>query len=397
MSRAPARTALGLAALAVGTLLAARYGFATPAAGLACLVVAAYGAALVLRLLPRGAIVVAALLAVGVARWTALSIHQDLRGERPDTAPMPDLASIGVSRSIGRIVHGAPDSGPARIMVWGDCRGGVTVFERLCDEIRKRGPEFSIGLGDFVGMARTYQFEILGGKLEATGAPALMTPGNHDLDPFGTLRPYSRVFGPLHWSFEWKRAIWIGLDTAREVVDPQELDWLETTLAARGKDVAHVVLCTHVPLWMPASRDEKPLPDDAATKRLKAIAEREKAIYLCSHFHSYVLQKVGNVTQLVTGGAGSRLEDEGPHHCVWMTLGPDGPTFEKIVLMAKRDVSPLADRLKTLHDEGAYAADVYPLRVPLAVLCAALFLGGFAAAVLPRRQRANKADAGTTA
>ena len=285
------------------------------------------------------------------------------------------------------VAGAAARSAALRFAVWGDCRGGASVFERLVERVRERAPAFSVGIGDLVGMARAYQFEIVRDRLARTGAPAYVVPGNHDLDPFGTLRPYARVFGPRNWSFVERGTLFVGLDTAHGVLDPADVAWLEATVSGRGPGAPRVFLFCHHPLWMPASRDEKPLPEDAATARVKALCEAVEAHVFCSHFHGYDDRTVGRVRQITTGGAGARLEGEGPFHFVWVEVDDAGVRIERVDLGGPSTASPRLDRWLTFLDEGAYAARHDPARVLLVAAGLALVLGGLGAALLRRTPR----------
>jgi hypothetical protein len=288
-----------------------------------------------------------------------------------------------------------PADGPVRFLAWGDCRGGVTVQERLADLVRARRPDFVVGLGDFVGMARTYQFEILRDRFEATGVPFFAVPGNHDLDPFGTLRPWARVFGPRRWSFLERGVLLAGLDTARGAIEPEDAAWLAGVAEAARQTggLRHLVLCLHHPLWPPEGRPDKPLPQgDAATRRVQDLCAWYGALVLCSHWHGWEARTIGaghgvlsaGVTQVVTGGAGSRLEAEVPYHAVEATFGPDGPRVERIDLGRADEVSERVDRWKTFRDEAAWAARHRPLAAVPAFLLLALGLAGLARAATPR-------------
>jgi len=388
-------------------------------------VLGALAAAAALRGARTRGVLLAALVGLAVAALVPLALEATLRGERPDTGPDPTvprtdprveeareawlLPGEGLRfRATGpeplvraterfeitnRAAAPAPGSGPLRILVWGDCRSGVTVFEMLCDAIRERRPDFTVGLGDLVGMARTYQFAIVDGKLAATGVPAFVVPGNHDLDPFGTLRPYCRVFGPRNWSFVFRGTLFIGLDTARGFVDPADVRWMESVVGGRGREAAGVVLFCHHPLFEPHGHPEKPLPEDEATRALRDLVLREKIRVFASHYHGYDVTQAGGTVQVTTGGAGARPETDEPYHYVWVEIGPDGVAAERVDLAEQSAVSPLKDRLLVFRDEGAYAAGAYPLRVFVALLGLAVALG--ALALLVRRilvPRASGAD-----
>ena len=426
MNTPTARRLVGSVATLAGAYALAREGLAIPALGAAALCVAVAGATTALRTLPRAGSILLAALSAALAVWLALGIHEHLRGERADTGPDPTIRlpdppgvrtreawplatgegalvyrgmgphavvqTTGVAEGRAVALENPPTApraadatpGPLRFAVWGDCRGGASVFERMIDAVRARKLAWSVGLGDLVGMARVYQFEIVRDRLARTEAQAFLVPGNHDLDPFGTLRPYARVFGALDWSFVDHGTLFVGLDTAVGVIAPADVAWLETTVREHGALAPRVVLFCHHPLWMPASHDEKPLPEDDATGRVKALCESVGATVFCSHFHGYDDRTVGRVRQVTTGGAGARLEGEGPYHFVAVEVADDGLRIERVDLGGPELASPRLDRLLTFRDEGAYAARHDPWRVFLVALGLALALGGLLGALLRR-------------
>jgi hypothetical protein len=270
------------------------------------------------------------------------------------------------------------------LVVWGDCRGGVKVQNLLMDAIRSREPDITIGLGDFVGMARTYQFQILKDRLVKATASFSMVPGNHDLDPFGTLKPYARVFGPPNWSFARRGVLFLGLNTAHGVADAQDVEWLEQEVVARKADAKHVLLFCHYPVFAPLNRPKKGLPDDPATTRLRALVERESITVFSGNFHGYDAQAHGRAVQVVTGGAGSHPESDAPYHFVWVEVG-DAARFEQIVLAQQSEVSPSLDRFLVFKDEANYASGKFPKRTVLALGGFAVFLGGLVGAAWRRR------------
>jgi len=423
-----ARAGVGLVLLASGALATVRLAPPSLALVAAAFAVAVAGGWLFASATSRALAVVLALALLCGGAALALALHEDLRGERPDVGADPREAR---SDPRAKVVSGAwlldgdaerlrfratapgakvellPDAKatvtienqgdvpastdlatkrPLRLLVWGDCRGGATVFERLCDAIRDRKPDFTVGLGDFVGMARTYQFEILRDKLAATGVPAHLVPGNHDLDPFGTLRPYARVLGPTSWSFVLGDLVCFGADTADGTLKPGEVEELDRILRAMPAP-RRTVLFLHHPIWAPPDHEEKPLPaDDPTTTRLREILVREQATVFSSHWHGFDAATHAGVLQIVTGGAGSRLEYDGTYHYVWVEIDGAGLRTEKVDLATQAEISATLDRWKTFRDEAFWAADRLPRRVLAAAAALAAGLGAAFSAVLRRRR-----------
>jgi hypothetical protein len=260
------------------------------------------------------------------------------------------------------------------------------VFERLLDAVRARRPHATVGLGDFVGMARVHAFEVLRDKVAGTGVPAWFVPGNHDLDPYGTLGPYGEVLGAAGWAVLARDVLLVGLDSARGTLAASEADRLERVVAQAGASVRHLVVCVHHPLWAPPGRADKPLPQgDAATRRVQAVCETRGALVLCSHWHGYDRSSFGRATQVVTGGAGSRLEADHPYHYLWIEIDDASPRVERVDLAPADFEATSADRLKTFRDEAAWAARALPLRTLLPWGGLVALFAGLLAALRPRR------------
>ncbi|MCC7140174.1 MAG: metallophosphoesterase [Planctomycetes bacterium] len=394
-----------------------RLAAATLALG-AGLVAIAVAATLRRRALRLGLGVVAA----GAALALTLALHEALRGERRDAGddPLvartdPRVARIGDAwllpdaggalrvRALGpapsiRTTPGTevvwenggppgfapPADGRWRFAAFGDCRGGAGAFARLRRRVAASGAAFTVGLGDLVGMARTYQFEILRDQLAETGKPAFVLPGNHDLDPFGTDRPFARVFGPPRWTFVVGGVRFVAIDTARGHAAEEDVAWVEGLLAARDAAVRDVVLCSHYPVWPPTGRPDKPLPqDEPTTKRLQAAARAARALVLTGSYHAFDRTEHDGAVQVVTGGGGSKLEGPGGHHYVEIEVTPHGLRVEKVDVLDPADASQALDRVLVLRDEAAWVARHRFPRFLLHWTLAVLALGGLLAATLP--------------
>ena len=338
-----------------------------------------------MRRLAAAALVLAG---AGVAVGTALWIHADLRGERRDEGPMV----------VAPLPSPPAGDAPATFAVWGDARGGADVLEKVCAEIAKAKPAFSVGCGDLVGMARVYQFEILRKRLATTGVPAFFVPGNHDLDPFDTLRPYERALGPRNWSFEHAGALFVGFDSAHPLPTTDDVAWMESTVRGRGRDAKAVVVFTHHPLFPPPGRPDKGMVQGTVAVRfLQALAQETKATVFSGDYHGFADFRVGAARQIVSGGAGSKLEMDVPHHWILAKVVGDGVEIERKDVGKASDFSQAADRLITFRDEGVYALGVFPFRAGIAIAGALGVLFGLVLLVLPRRQRpkTSSGDAST--
>jgi hypothetical protein len=423
------RLLLSLLPLAGGWLLFRWAGGRSSFDAVLALVASVGGAAVLVSGTSRGLRVFVALLAGALAAVDVLLLHEHLRGERRDDGEgffdhLGSESSAILERSevdggvrlrvramtpspyaVGhnvrpRVVEVAWENGhpsaraalrrPWTFAVWADARGGADVFAKVRDVIAQRRPAFSVGVGDLVGMARRYQFEVLRDQMAGTSSPAFFVPGNHDVDPFGTLHPYRRVLGPPRWSFVEDGVLFLGLDTSSGRISDRDVAWIERWEAMHaksnlvrerfGRPSPSFVLFTHYPLFPPTGRPDKALPqDDDATRRVQAFAQRRRALVFCGSYHAYDRVEVGGATQVTTGGAGSKLEGPGGHHVLFVTVGASGLSVEKVDVPGTS--SPVHARLLVLRDEAAWVAREMPVRFARVWLLVAFAVGGALAAV----------------
>lgn len=139
-------------------------------------------------------------------------------------------------------------------------------FQALLDSINRESPDLTILLGDLVDWVSPENMAFGLDLLSTLRSRWEMTPGNHDFAaPDGTtdLRRF-RTVQSRHWRSAWKdqgvelgnRAIDCGdirlilLDSALSDVAEGTGDWL----ARQQRDPVSDLLCTHVPIDLPATR-----------------------------------------------------------------------------------------------------------------------------------------------
>jgi hypothetical protein len=218
-----------------------------------------------------------------------------------------------------------------------------------------------------------------------------VVPGNHDVDPFGSLAPFESVFGPSDWRFDVRDVAFFGVDSAAGPVAPAALArFVEGSrrAVAEGK---RVVVFTHHPPFPPTARPDKGMPDAAPdVVALREALQRAKATVFSGNFHGYDRREVGAVTQVVSGGAGSALEtDDGVHHLLVVTVTPTTIDVEKVDLPPRHETPTFADRWTTFLDEARWVAAEEPARAIPIGLGAGLALGALAGLVRRRRVRAG--------
>jgi hypothetical protein len=390
--RARAGVALGLVGWMVGAnLLLSGVGASSVASAAAGAAVGAMGfAVLLLAQVERraGSAALAALAISALATGVGISRAQEgLRGERRGVR----RERVSPDR---REVRG-PRGEAVRFAVWSDCRGGFSVLERVVHSIADRRPHFHVGLGDLVGMARDYQFEILRDRLRA-GVPeaaALLTAGNHDRHPFDALGPFAKVFGAPTWSMRAGPCLLVAVDTSAAVARTEDVDFATERFDEAPVAVHRILLCHH-PLRAPPGRPDKSLPAGGENDRLRALATRHRATVFSGNFHGYAdLREDGGFRQVVTGGAGSALEGDAPFHYVWVEAGAEGLRVERVDVAPRDAVSRAREAWLALRDEAPYAARRARGPSLLVAFGVATFLGSLLAlAVALARRRHPSGD-----
>ena len=383
----PVRRVLAWATPAAAVALLLRLGLAYPGLLGAAAILGVALAAARLRSTRRFAAFATALVAGALGSFVVRHTHESLRGERPFVGRPAGSAAIG-----GAVVPGAGD-GSLRFVAWGDARGGASVFERARAVIRERRPDFSIGLGDLVGMARLYQFEILKDQLAGTGVPFRVIPGNHDIDPFGSLAPYEAAFGPADWRLDVGNVTFLALDSAAgPVSDRSRATFVEaaTRASAAGR---RVIVFTHRPAFAPDGRTDKAMPqDDANVKAVQATLEAVHATTFSGNWHAFDRRTIGSVTQYVSGGAGSKLEYDGVHHVLEVVVDARGVRVEKLDLGPRHESPDFLDRWTTFREEATYVARARPGSALAAVFGAVTAIGALLSLAWTRRRGKAPAD-----
>lgn len=372
-----------------GAWAATHAGFDSRTVFVGAMALSTLAAALLWTRTPRRiALGLALALAFGVHLFVG-AVHERLRGERPFARPEhPD--------EIRRPAIRPPAAErPIRFVAWGDARGGASVFEHLREAIATRRPDFSIGLGDLIGMARRYQFEILRDQLDETGVPGFTVPGNHDLDPFGSPGPYESVFGSGDWRLDVRDVAFVALDSAAgPASDASTARFVAEVESARAAG-KRVIAFTHHPPYPPNGWPHKCQPQEHPnTRAIQVALQTAGATTFSGDLHGYDRREIGRVTQYVSGGAGSKLEIDGLHHYLWVEVGADGVRVEKVDLPPRHDTPEFADRWTTFRDEAAYVARTEPWTCFAVLAAGALALGALLRAAVGRRARREEGGAG---
>jgi 3',5'-cyclic AMP phosphodiesterase CpdA len=194
---------------------------------------------------------------------------------------------------------------PLTFGVYGDMRDGHDVHAKIAAQLLKAQPALVVSTGDYVRHGDNPEmwsrFQDITRSLRRI--PYYPARGNHDLGPlylkqFGLKKTYYVIDrGPVRFLF---------VDTNTILSDPEQMEWLEKTLAD-GKFRYRFVVQHHPPFTLIAGRE-----DTAQTFREKLhplyVKHRVTAVF-CGHDHLFYQTIRDGVTYVVTGGGGAPLYD----------------------------------------------------------------------------------------
>lgn len=216
---------------------------------------------------------------------------------------------------------------------------GLPYLEAAVEDLRRIGPDAIFTIGDMVqGYTRSGDrwereadewFEI------ASGAPTAIWPvaGNHDVVS-GTRDPhddtfedrYRDRFGPLRYAVEFDRGtIVVAYSEGRRgeegvALSPEDLAWLDETLARAAARGLPIVLLTHRPMWRyrSADWDERVHP---------MLVEHGVDAVVAGHFHALQRDPDRDGVQYHVLGACGGMIDQHPtsgqlHHLTFLTISP---------------------------------------------------------------------------
>ena len=144
-------------------------------------------------------------------------------------------------------------------------------FNRLIDQTRQLRPAFVIQVGDLI---EGYQDDLdvikqewqrFSDQIAPLGPiPFLPLPGNHDVFNAGKRvdtrleQLYEQTWGPLYYSFEYKNALFVALNSdsseAENDIVGEQMKWLKRTL--RNSEAAHKFVFMHKPPQLTQSGDD---------------------------------------------------------------------------------------------------------------------------------------------
>jgi 3',5'-cyclic AMP phosphodiesterase CpdA len=227
---------------------------------------------------------------------------------------------------------------PFRFAVVGDSRGNMRAFEKVLARIRLDSVALILHGGDIVERCDPQQYEWVLHELgeENLTVPFCPIPGNHDVDEGASdaesrYRLYTRAFGPRQYWFSYANALFVGFDDATAHCAPEDLSWLDRTLATQRDSYRACFVFMHVPPRDPMAGSRQGHALREGTEALMNILKRHRVTAVfASHIHSYLTDNMEGIPIYITGGGGATLEPScKSHHYLLCRVEADGSFTEQ--------------------------------------------------------------------
>ncbi|MBN2242648.1 MAG: metallophosphoesterase [Acidobacteria bacterium] len=218
-------------------------------------------------------------------------------------------------------------------VVLGDSQfDGPQVFNRMIEDVSQIGPSLVIQVGDMIsgytddaGQVRSQWRRFRNQLAPLGGIPFFPVPGNHDvLGANGRPNPqleriYRETWGDLYYSFDYRNAHFVVLDTDYRAesgrIGPEQLQWLEKDLE-QSRDKDHILVFFHRPMM--------DLENRGALHRT-FVRYGVRAVFY-GHRHHYEYYEEGGIGYAMTNATGSMGTDI-----------PEAGNFPHFILASVRD------------------------------------------------------------
>ena len=227
------------------------------------------------------------------------------------------LINSAVKASSSFRTGGHPDK-PIHFSVYGDMRDGHKIHEQILRSIERDNPDFVLVTGDLVHRGTDegdwQRFFAITGNL-LSSIPYYPVTGNHDLGKSGVERrrmtelfplwpkPSSRPANQHYYSFDVGFLHIVMLDS-NSYEKPEQLQWLESDLAAATTAKKEIIAVTHDG---PFSRGTHGGNKLAREVYMPLFEKYGVGLLLAGHDHLYQRGKVGGLRYFVSGGGGAAL------------------------------------------------------------------------------------------
>lgn len=198
--------------------------------------------------------------------------------------------------------------------VCGDSRDDPhNVFPRILSAVSASDMEFLVHTGDLETNGNAATWANFRKKTTGFPKPLRLVVGNHEIRNSSSAE-FALFFGlpGPSYGFRHKDAYFAILDNGDGALSDQLLSWLDRELGAhpRGKaGIGHLIVAMHIP-----PRTDTIFPHGTASdygaqsERFLEILKRHRVeLVLSSHEHLHAVESWGDITIIISGGAGARM------------------------------------------------------------------------------------------
>lgn len=226
-----------------------------------------------------------------------------------------------------------------KFAVCGDPHSEWEIYKKVLKSAEKKGVEFLVNVGDLTRVGA--ESEYLEGKklMEEFDYDSYLVMGGHDRTNDGE-KWYRKYFGRTYHSWDQGGAHFVYLDNSdqEEGIFEDHLKWLDDDLMKN--DLPLVFVFVHQPVDFPYASSEtvgyKTQKSQESEQDLAEILKRHKIKALfCGHLHSYFPYQFGEISAIITGGAGGPPHElpfleTTPFHYILVTISGDEVGYEMV-------------------------------------------------------------------
>ncbi len=233
----------------------------------------------------------------------------------------------------------AEEKSEFRFAVCGDPHANWKVYRKVLESAQKKGVKFLINVGDLTAVGAESEFYD-GKKLMADfNYKTYLAMGGHDLVGEGK-RWFAKYFGKDYQSFDKGKAHFVILNNAdqKEGISRDQLDWVEKDL--EKNDLPLTFVFVHQPLAFPYAEAEEvgyltEKSQEAEADLVEILKRNHVNAVFSGHLHSYLTYQFGDISAIITGGAGGPLYSmpflsDTPYHYILVTV--NGTEFSPEVI-----------------------------------------------------------------
>jgi predicted phosphodiesterase len=211
----------------------------------------------------------------------------------------------------------ADEKAPFHFAWVGDIQGGFERFARVREAINADPSiELIVFAGDLTASGDDADLAELVADADALERPWYSVIGNHDTT-LGREESFQRRVGRLNYSFDYRGARFLMLDTASATLDERAWSFAEDRLS--GSEPATRIVGLHVPPLDVAGMRDAGFASRAEGARLaELLASSGVDLLLAGHLHTLVFTQTAGVRTVISGNGGvgteDKLDDVGLHY-----------------------------------------------------------------------------------